>query len=195
MRIDYGFNNRGRPNSKLPDISFYSGEYMAVVNCNDFDLLITEEVDLDGHGNGRIDVREVVQDYYTDGSYVTYANMEINRVCKKVEELLNMPEIKTRIAKGEDLIAILKEAGMPIRVSKVHFINEKSKTETENVTSISRETFNSLKSINKSEKHSMSEMALEIKKLEAIVAQLTRVSALEKQLGSTSAITANRRRT
>jgi len=74
-KIDFGFNDDRRLNSSFSRISPYNGEYLDLVGCNDYDFLITRIVDWQRGLNGNIDVREVAQDFYKDGSYVNYANM------------------------------------------------------------------------------------------------------------------------
>ncbi len=100
-KIDFGFNDDDRLNAQWSGIEFYNGEYLDVVACENMSFLITRIIDSYRGLNGNIDVREIAQDYYADGSYETYANREKNDTCKKIEEFLNLPVIKERIKNGE----------------------------------------------------------------------------------------------
>ena len=68
-KIEFGFNDDKRLNGSWSGIEFYNGEYLDVIGYEEMDLLVTKIVD-SLHGlNGKIDVREIAQDYYSDGSF------------------------------------------------------------------------------------------------------------------------------
>lgn len=151
-KIEFGYNTDNKLNATFSEIEFYNGEYLDTINCNEMDFLVTRIVD-SYHGlDGDIDVREVAQDYYADGSYVTYANKEKNDLCKKLEEFLNKDKIKDKL-KEERALDVLRDAGFSAYTSYLLKIESKTEEYHEIVTSIKPEVFKKLKD---SKKKSMS---------------------------------------
>ena len=144
-KIDFGVNNDRKLNASFSEISPYNGEYMDLVSCNGFDFLITRIIDSYKGLNGSIDVREVAQDYYPDGSYVNYANQEKNTLCQKFEQLLNTQRVRDKLTNGENPLRILKEAGFPVGRSSLRPIEPVSETFSSIVTSVKDDKFQSLK--------------------------------------------------
>ena len=146
---------------------------MDLIACNDFDFLVTRIVDSYRGLNGNIDVREVAQDYYSDGSYVNYANMEKNTLCQKFEQLLNAPRIKQELDEGRSVLTVLKEAGFPVRVSSLSPVAPKSEKVPSIVTSVKKDKFQSLKD---SKRYvygkSMYDLSQEIQRLQEEIEQL-----------------------
>ena len=172
-KIDFGINEDKRLNSSFSGISPYNGEYLDVIACNDFDFLITRIVDSYRGLNGNIDVREVAQDFYNDGSYVNYANMEKNKLCQRFEQLLNSPSIRRELEEGKSPLTILKEAGFPVHVSSLQPILSKSEIVSSIVTSVKPELFKNLKDSKKySGGQSMYDMYEKIQKLQAEIERL-----------------------
>ena len=190
MKIDFGFNNDARLNAQWSSVEQVDCEYVGAVNCNGYDLLLAIVDENQEKPEGRIAVKEVVQDYYPDGSFITYGNLEKNRVCRKAEELFNTEAIRKKLADGVSPVSILREAGMPVRTSKLHFEDKPGFAEI--VTSVRPELFNGLKESQKDHR-SMYARELEIRRLEEMVRELTKASKLEQQLGSSPVIGGVRR--
>lgn len=175
-KIDFGYNDDRKLNASFSRISPYNGEYIDLVACNDYDFLITRIVDSYDGLNGNIDVREVSQDYYKDGSYVNYANQEKNVLCEKIEKLLNSAKIKKELSEGKSPLKILKEAGFPVYYSTLRDIAPKSERVSSIVTSVKPDKFKSLKDSKKySRGQSMYDMSQEIARLQAEIEKLNRV--------------------
>lgn len=172
-KIDFGINEDRRLNSSFSGISPYNGEYLDLIACNGFDFLVTRIVDSYRGLNGNIDVREVSQDYYSDGSYVNYANMEKNTLCQRFEQLLNAPRIKQELNDGKTPLKILKEAGFPVCVSSLSPIAPKSEKYSSIVTSVKKDKFQSLKDSKKyNNGRSMYDMVQEIQRLQEEIERL-----------------------
>ena len=173
-KIDFGFNNDRRLNSSFSGIEPYNGEYLDVTCCEDTNLLITRIVDSQQGLDGNIDVREVIQDYYSDGSYVTYANMEKNVICLKIQQLLNTERLKKRINKGESAREILLDEGLPAYASFLN-VEPKNSVVPGAVTSIKPEMFKQLKDSKKYYRgKSMYDLTVELKKLHAEINNLSK---------------------
>ena len=172
-KIDFGFNDDKKLNASFSRISPYNGEYIDVIGCNDFDFLITRIVDSYDGLNGNIDVREVAQDFYKDGSYVNYANQEKNILCGKIERLLNSSRIRKELSDGKSPLTILKEAGFPVYHSSLRDIEPKSERVSSIVTSVKANNFKSLKESKMYARGmSMYDMSQEIIRLQAEIAKL-----------------------
>ncbi len=144
-KIDFGFNDDNRLNSSFSRISPYNGEYIEIVSCNGFNFLITRIIDSYNGLNGNIDVREIAQDYYADGSYVNYANQASNGLCRKFEQLLNTDRLRHELNSGKTPLTILREAGFPVSLSAINNVASDSKYVSSIVTSIRPELFQRLK--------------------------------------------------
>ena len=181
-KIDFGFNEDDVLNGQWAGIEPYNGEYLDMIGYENTDLLITKVVDSYKGLNGTIDVREIAQDYYADGSYITYANKEKNATCKKIEELLNSNKVQNMLAKGEAPYMILRDAGLPIRMSHLNDVQSKSDTVPAVVTSIKPEIFKQLKDSKKySFGMSMYNQIQEIKRLREEIAELKESSHKQKK--------------
>lgn len=174
-KIDFGVNNDRKLNASFSEISPYNGEYLDVVSCNGFDFLITRIIDSYQGLNGTIDVKEVAQDYYPDGSYVNYANQKQNALCQKFERLLNTQRMREELAKGKSPARLLKEAGFPVGRSQLRPIEPETETFSSIVTSVKDDKFQSLKD-SKQFRYgggkSMYDMSQEIARLRAEVERL-----------------------
>ncbi len=171
-KMEFGANDDNRLNAQWSKIEFYNGEYIAVINCNDYDFLVTRIVDSQHGLNDNIDVREVAQDYYSDGSYVNYANQEKNRLCQKIAELLNTPKMKQQLAAGVRPVDLLRDAGFPAGISHVT-MEPRSERVSEIVTSVKPEMFKKLKDSKKNCRgRSMYDMSQELQRLQQELAQL-----------------------
>lgn len=179
-KIDFGFNNDKRLNASFAGIELYNGEYLDVVGCNQMDFLITRIVDSGRGLNGKIDVREVAQDYYADGSYDTYANQEKNEVCKKLEEFFNTASVKEKIKNNEPIIGILRKADFPVYTSKLASIPSKSEVIPGLVTSIRPELFEELK---KSKKYSTS-MFNQYKEIQRLYKEIKKMKSDDYEKGT-----------
>ena len=164
-KIEFGFNGDDKLNATWSEIEFYNGEYLCTVSCNGENFLVTRIVDSNKGLNGQIDVREVIQDYYIDGSYLTYANKEKTILCRKMEEYLNKEKIRVEL-KENNVLEKLREAGFPAYTSHLPKIESDTEEFAEIVTSIRPEIFKKLKDSKKTGFGiSMYYMAEEIKKL------------------------------
>lgn len=160
-KIDFGYNDDYELNSSFSRISPYNGEYLDCVRYLDMDLLITRIVDSYKGLNGQIDVREVAQDSYADGSYITYANQNKEIAASKIEELLNNETIKARIEKGENVLEILREKGVSVTRSRLLPITQAPAI----VTSVKPEHFTSLKESISKNHRSMYQLVQEVLEL------------------------------
>jgi len=143
-KIEFGFNNDNELNATWSGIGPYNGEYLDTVRCNDMDFLVTRIVDSVNGLDGNIDIREVAQDYYVDGSYLTYANSEKSSLCKKLESFLNNSKVKSKL-KTERALTLLRAADFPVFTSRLLKIYSDSDEFAEVVTSIKPELFKKLK--------------------------------------------------
>ena len=177
-KIDFGINEDKKLNSSFSGISPYNGEYIDVIACNGFDFLITRIIDSYGGLNGNIDVREVAQDFYSDGSYANYANMEKNNLCQKFEQLLNTAKVKQELSDGKLPLKILKDAGFPVYFSTITTIEPKSENVSSIVTSVSKDKFQSLKDSKRfNHGRSMYDLCQEIQRLQAEIQQLRKMDS------------------
>ena len=109
------------------------------------DFLITRIVDSYRGLNGAIDVREIAQDYYSDGSYVTYANMDKNALCQRLSEYLNNERVRAKIEEGMTPLELLRNEGFSIYASQLNDVTSKSDIVSSVVTSVKPEVFKRLK--------------------------------------------------
>ena len=171
-KIEFGFNDDNRLNAQWSGIEFYNGEYLDVVAYEGFDFLVTRIVDSQHGLNGNIDVREIAQDYYADGSYVTYANMEKNDMCKRLERLLNSPKLKEKLANNQRAFSILRDEGISLHISNLNAVQSKFETVSYVVTSVKPEIFRSLKDSKRNGGRSMYDQTLEIARLRAEIEKM-----------------------
>ena len=182
-KIDFGFNDDEKLNSQWSGIEFYNGEYLDVVAYDNSDYLITRIVDSYRGLNGNIDVREIAQDYYSDGSYVTYANKEKNGICIRLQNLLNNPKMKDRLSRGDMVYDVLREQGIPVYMSHLSDVPSKSNIVPGIVTSVSSQNFNKLKESKRIGMGiSMYHQAEEIKRLRQEIERLKNEN-LDRQTG------------
>ncbi len=164
-KIEFGYNTDKNLNATWLEPEPYNGEYLDTINYKDRDFLVTRIVDSLKGLDGAIDVREVAQDYYSDGSYMTYANQEKDSVCNKLELFLNNPKIREKL-KDKRVLDILRNADFPTYSSKLLQIEAKSEEFPEIVTSIKPEIFKKLKDSKKNNMGwSMYHMIEEIQRL------------------------------
>lgn len=165
-KIEFGFNDDDRLNGLWSGIEFYNGEYLDMFNYEGMDFLVTEVVDSTRGLNGNIDVREIAQDYYADGSYITYANKVKNTTCKKFEELLNSRKMKERINDGKSPMRLLGDEGLIVYRSHLLDVAPKSENISTVLTSVRPDVFAKLKESKKySRGRSMYDMVMELQKL------------------------------
>ena len=172
-KIDFGFNDDRRLNSSFSGIEPYNGDYLDMFCYENMDFLVTIIVDSHRGLNGNIDVREVSQDYYADGSYVNYANKEKNALCQKFEQLLNTPNVRKKIDSGETPLNILRAEGFPVHMSYLRDMAPKSEKVSSIVTSVTPDKFKKLKDSKKTN-HGTSfyDMTEEIVRLREKIAEL-----------------------
>ena len=142
-KLEFGSNEDERLNATWGEIEPYNGEYLDVVNCGEMDFLITKVVDSYKGLDGYIDVREVSQDFYKDGSYQTYANKFKNNLCKRLENYLNAEKVKPLLDK-ESPLEVLRDAGFPAYTSRLRQIYSNSDEYPEVVTSVRPDVFQKL---------------------------------------------------
>ena len=143
-KIEFGFNNDDELNATWAEIEPYNGEYLDTIRCNDMDFLVTRIVDSRDGLDGGIDVREVAQDYYSDGSYLTYSNNQKSDLCKKIENFLNNKKVREKI-KNERVLTLLRAANFPVFSSRLLKIESNSEEFAEVITGIKPELFKRLK--------------------------------------------------
>lgn len=161
-KIEFGFNDDDRLNGQWSGIEFYNGEFLDLLNYEGMDFLITKIVDSPRGLNGNIDVREIAQDYYADGSYITYGNKMKNTACQRLEELLNKGKIKQRVLSGISPVMVLNSEGLPVRTSYLLDVTSKLDNTSAVLTSVKREVFDKLKASKKYFRgKSMYDMAIE----------------------------------
>lgn len=88
-KIYYGYDNKNSLYKKFTEE--YQVEYLDTITIRKHHYLITKFKD------NIIDVREIVQDVYLDGTVCTYANEKKSEACKLLEEFFNSNEIKNKI--------------------------------------------------------------------------------------------------
>ena len=167
-KIEFGFNDDNRLNGQWGSIEFYNGEYLDVFSYDQMDFLVTRIVDSAKGLDGSIDVREIAQDYYSDGSYITYGNKLKNASCLKFQELLNQRKMIEAINEGKSIINLLRDTGISVHMSYLHDVTSKSETVPAVLTSVKPEVFGRLKA-SKRECHgrSMYDLTNEIRRLQA----------------------------
>ena len=171
-KIEFGLNNDDELNATWAQADSYNGEYLDTIRCNDMDFLVTRIVDSADGLNGAIDVREVVQDYYADGTYFTYANNEKSELCKKLENYLNNKKIREKLTK-ERALSLLRVANFPAFSSRLPKIEGNSSEYAEVITGVKPEVFKRLKDSKRvGYGMSMFKMTEEIQKLREEVQRL-----------------------
>ena len=132
--IDFGFNNFNELKNRLDGIIRYKGELLGLININNSNYLITQSILPFEHG--RIDIREVIQDIYSDGSYALYGNIEKSKTCLVFEKYFNRDDIKEVISKNVPIMYILLDLqnllkiNMNLRESNFISVNDKYKPTT-----------------------------------------------------------------
>ena len=165
-KIEFGFNDDDHLNGQWSGIEFYNGEYLDMFSYEGMDFLVTRIVDSMRGLNGNIDVREIAQDYYSDGSYITYANKKKNTACQKFEELLNRIKIKEKISNGKTPTSLLKDEGLAVHGSNLLDVTSKSDTVSAVLTSVRPDVFNALIESKKyCRGKSMYDMVMELQKM------------------------------
>lgn len=153
-RIKFGIND----DAKLPagfsriDMTNVLGEYLDAINLGKDSYLITRVLQSGNEKyNGKIDVREIAQDIYTDGSIANYSNKEKSEMCLKLEKLFNSPETKEQLRIGEPIREILTQSKIsyvPANIIDI-FSKKRFSSQTGYVTSIDSELFEELKQMTK----------------------------------------------
>ena len=166
-KIDFGYNNDSRLNASFEGIyPPYTGQFIDLIKCEGVDMLVTRIIapykpEMDGH----IDVCEIAQNFYSDGSYATYSSQDKSAMCRKIEILLNNSSVKSKMDEGIKLVDILRNAGIPVTKSSCHQVT----TDYENipglVTSVRPELFEALKQSIMHNHSSMFDMYNEIQRL------------------------------
>ena len=144
-KIEFGFNNDDYLNGQWGGRELYDGEYLDMFSYEGMDFLVTKIIDANRVLGGNIDVRELAQDYYPDGTCIMYANKQKNATCQKLQELLNQVKIKEKINNDKLLIDILKEEGIPAGISNLLDITAKPSIYSPVITSIRNDVFKTLK--------------------------------------------------
>ena len=171
-KIEFGYNDDDVLNATWSRVERYNGEYLDTVRCNDMDFLITRIVDSFDGIDGKIEVREVAQDYYADGSYLTYANSEKNDLTKKLENFLNNKKVREKLSTQRPL-TVLRATNFPVFSSRLPKIEGDSSEFAEVITIIKPEIFKKLKDSKRSGIGiSMFNMTEKIKELYAKIEEL-----------------------
>lgn len=71
--------------------------YMDIVELEGRDYLITLVTDPSSAQEGQIDVREVLHDWYANGTCVAYGNVDKSGKCEEFEALFNRSKIKEKL--------------------------------------------------------------------------------------------------
>lgn len=169
-KIDFGYNNDTILNSTFEGIYPYSGEYIDLINCCNMDLLVTKIVDsYEGKYDGKIEVREIVQDLYPDGSYNSYTTQNQPALCGQIETILNRESVKQKLDEGAKISKILSDLGMPSIPSSLKPIHNDKYEIAGTLAAINPEMFNDLKTTLANGHSSIYNMLKELKELRAKV--------------------------
>lgn len=71
--------------------------YIDIIELEGRDYLITQVTDPASVQEGQIDVREVLHDWYANGTCVTYGNVDKSGKCEEFEALFNRSKIKDKL--------------------------------------------------------------------------------------------------
>ena len=135
------------PTFDVSDIN-HKREYLCILNIEGLNLLFTKLIPSKNNLNNlKIDVREVEQDFYSNGEIVTYSNQLKSEICLKLEKLLNSGQASKLLADGMEVEQILGHYGIQTSVLQLGniFFSYGHELDESYVTSINLEVFEALK--------------------------------------------------
>lgn len=165
-KIDFGYNNYQELYGGFEGIELYNGDFIDMISIDNRDYLITKIVESVQGLNGKIDVREVFQDFYADGSYVSYANQKKSVVCESLENLLNQPMVKDKIKNEKSVYNVLRDMNLSVSRSKLKSIDYPGTYLSGNLVSIKPDLFEKVRSSIKDCSNSIYGLQQQIIKLE-----------------------------
>ena len=118
--INFGYNNYDELKDVIKEKILYEGEYIDLLTISKKHYLFTRVTSKSKESV--IDVREIIQNIYSDGSSATYANQEKSLECLGLEKLLNDEKIKRKIKVGAPIIYILND--LKISVKRETLLND-----------------------------------------------------------------------
>ena len=121
-QIHFGYNKKNYLDSGIEGVTPYVGEYLDIVEINDRIYLFTKGI-LDVKKD-MIDVREIIQDVYPDGSYVIYANAVRSGICQYLENSFNVGKVKKYALTGISLVSMIDGGKAKVRRPNIIPIND-----------------------------------------------------------------------
>lgn len=108
--IYYGYNKKDYLESGIEGITPYRGEYIDIITINKRNYLFTKGIS--DVKKDIIDVREVIQNVYLDGSYEMFANAYRSPECVAIEKYFNKNDIKNKVESGISLCLLFDEINL-----------------------------------------------------------------------------------
>ena len=142
-QIHFGYNKKDYLDSGIEGVTPYVGEYIDIVEINDRIYLFTKGI-LDVKKD-MIDVREIIQDVYLDGSYIIYANAVKSHNCQILEQKINEEKVKNAALTGISLVSMM--AGSKARVRRPNIIPINNNNQFDMVVLINNQVFESAREI------------------------------------------------
>lgn len=120
--IEFGYNKKDYLDNGIEGVYPYKGEYIDVVCFNSKNYLFTKGVS--NLKKDKIEVREIIEDVYLDGSFVVYGNFFKSKECQILEQYFNQDKIKQLIKKGGRPLDILLDLDLPFKNPYIIPIND-----------------------------------------------------------------------
>ena len=113
IKVKFGFNTLDTLSPLMMGAELGTGTFVDYVSISDRNYLVTE---LDDEEEKTINVREVLQDFYGNGTIKTYSNNYKNCDATRLEAILNSHSMKKEIVEF-GLARVLRDNGLDVQDS------------------------------------------------------------------------------
>ncbi len=117
-QIFFGYNKKDYLDSGIEKKTDYIGGYIDIIEIDNRKYLFTKGISK--IKKDKIDVREIIQDVYPDGSFVVYANAVRSDICQNLEQIFNEDKIKSAALTGISLISLFD--GSKVKINRPNMI-------------------------------------------------------------------------
>lgn len=123
MKIIYfGYSKKDYLDSGIDGVYPYEGEYLDVISLKNKTYLITKGIS--NFKKDIINIFEIFEDVYLDGSFVVYVNSYKSKECMALDYFFNSSEVKNKLLKGAIPLDLLKELGLSFTRPNIIPIND-----------------------------------------------------------------------
>lgn len=122
----------------------HKGEFIDILEFQNGNYLVTRRIDPYSELNDRLEVTEIIQDWYLNGICISYGNNSTS-VCTYFEDILNKPKLKEKVQIGWLPFDILDVMELGVSKSSINISSFSEESKNNCVGLIDQERFCDMK--------------------------------------------------